>query len=110
MTRAFRALTADPWAIEPSWLRFLAALALREPTAGLTPVQTHAGRDILAYAGPAGRRLEGSNATVITGDGVALLPCFGPIFPRANMMTDISGATTCSQLMADYQLALGSTE
>jgi signal peptide peptidase SppA len=45
---------------------------------------------------------------VETGGGVAVLPLYGPIFPRANMMTEYSGATSMStwrqqfrQLMAN---------
>jgi ClpP class serine protease len=110
MTRAFRALTAEPWAIEASWLPLLAAIASRHPQRPAAPAQTHAGHDISAFAGPAGRRLEGAYNTVVTGDGVALIPVFGPIFPRANLMTEISGATTCQNIGQDLRLALASPE
>lgn len=109
MTRALQALTAEPWAIEPSWLPFLAAMAGREKVAAPADA-TWAGRAVDLYAGPNGRRMEGSQSAVITGDGVALIPMFGPIFPRANMMTDVSGCTTAQAIGGDIQLALANPE
>ena len=109
MTRAFRALAAEPWAIEPSWLPVLAAIALRNQ-AGPRPEPSWAGRNVELIAGPTSRKMEGSRNTVVSGDGIALLPVFGPIFGRANMMADISGATTCTALQADYQLALSNPD
>ncbi|HTK34558.1 MAG TPA: S49 family peptidase [Caulobacteraceae bacterium] len=109
MTRAFRALTAEPWAIEPSWLPILAAIALRDrPT--VTPEPTWAAHDMALLAGPGGRKMEGARYAVTTADGVALIPVFGPILPRANLMSDMSGATTCSGLSSDYQLCLSNPE
>jgi ClpP class serine protease len=109
MTRAFRALAAEPWVIEPSWLPVLAAIALRQPS-GVKADPSWAGRSVELIAGPKARKMEGSSNTVISADGVALLPVFGPIFPRASMMTELSGATTCSSLQSDYQLALANPD
>lgn len=41
-------------------------------------------------------------------DGVAIVPVVGPIFPRANLMTQLSGATSISTLAKDFQVALDS--
>lgn len=41
-------------------------------------------------------------------DGVAIVPVIGPIFPRSNIMTVLSGATAISTLAKDFQVALDS--
>lgn len=41
-------------------------------------------------------------------EGVAIIPVVGPIFPRANIMTALSGATSISTLAKDFQIALES--
>ncbi len=41
---------------------------------------------------------------------VAVIPVIGPIFPRANLMTEISGATSIQRVTADFQKALQSEE
>ncbi|NFV80006.1 S49 family peptidase [Magnetospirillum aberrantis] len=105
--RAFQALTSEPWAIEPSWLPILAALAQRNHGAPeLKAVEGWSKRDYDLFAGPAGRRLEGARYTMVTDGGVAIIPVFGPIFPRANMMTEYSGAASATQLQADHAIAL----
>lgn len=35
------------------------------------------------------------------GGGVGVLPVYGPLFPKANLMTELSGATSMEQLRAD---------
>jgi ClpP class serine protease len=108
-TRAFQALTAEPWAIEPSWLPLLAAMAMREqPT--IKPDPTWAAHNIDIYAGPNAKKMEGARYATVTAEGVAMIPVFGPIFPRANMLTEVSGATTAQGLLADYRMALAHPE
>lgn len=117
MTLAFRELCSELWAITPDWLQVLAALSQRdrdhpavigaykddqgrkEPT----PVERFAG--IQFHAGPT-RALpgQGSGRAVVAGN-VALLPVLGPIFPRANMMTHMSGATSLSEASRDLVAA-----
>ncbi|MEI9995103.1 MAG: S49 family peptidase [Rhizomicrobium sp.] len=111
MSHIFRALTAEPWAIEPSWLPFLAALAQRD--AGHPEVQARAAewqqRDYRLMAGSAAQPLAGTQRAFIQ-DGVAILPLTGPIFPRANMMTQMSGATSVATFQSDYRAALASAD
>lgn len=52
-------------------------------------------------------RLTNTKRTTIR-DGVAVIPVVGPIFPRANLMTALSGATSISTLAKDFQVALDS--
>lgn len=106
MTRAFQAITAEPWAIEPSWLPLLAAIASRnQSTPEFESAKDWQKRDFELMAGPAAQRLAGAHRTFVI-DGVAVLPITGPIFPRANMMTEMSGATSISMLHNDYRAAL----
>jgi ClpP class serine protease len=107
-TRALAALTAEPWAIEASWLPIIAALAMREPVSIAQP--TWAGHDLEVFAGPDARKLEGARSATVTADGIALIPVFGPIFPRANMMTEVSGSTTAQGILADYRAAQNSPD
>jgi len=110
MTRALQALTADPWAIVPGWLPLIAALAQRNHGA---PEVANAGdwekREYDIMAGPGGQRLAGAQRAFVV-DGVAILPVVGPIFPRANMMTEMSGATSVTMLQNDYRTALASSD
>ena len=60
-------------------------------------------------AGPGAQRLAGTSRAFLV-DGVAILPITGPIFPRANMMTEYSGATSINTLTDDYRKALDSSD
>jgi capsid assembly protease len=42
--------------------------------------------------------------------GVAVVPIYGPIFPRANLMTDMSGATDLADARAAFRAALAADE
>jgi ClpP class serine protease len=110
MSRAFQALTAEPWAIEPSWLPLLAAIAQRNHSAPqVEAAKDWQARDFDLMAGPGAQRLPGSQRSYVV-DGVGILPVVGPIFPRANMMTEMSGATSLTTLNADYQSMLANSE
>lgn len=110
MSRVFHALTAEPWAIDPSWLPLLSALAQRNMSAPeVLAAQEWQKRDFDMMAGPGAQRLPGAQRSYVI-DGVAVIPVTGPIFPRANMMTEQSGATSITMLMNDYRAAMGNSE
>ena len=95
MTSALHALTAEPWAIRPDYLHFMASLASLD-RAGRADRRAAEGEDWLrldlqAAAGPTVQRLDGARYAMLTREGVAVIPIVGPIFPRANMMTEVSG-------------------
>jgi ClpP class serine protease len=92
-TRAFAAVLAQPWAIDPSWLPLIAALAQR----------AHDAPEVIAAR--EARPLNGARRATMR-DGVAVLPLHGPIFPRANVLTETSGATSLQMLASDLQKAL----
>ncbi|MCW2243586.1 S49 family peptidase [Azospirillum canadense] len=112
MTIVFDALTAEPWAIQADWLHRLAAFAQR---GGLNKEAAEAARllreqELAMVAGSTARRLEGARYAMVSQDGVAVLPVFGPIFPRANLMTEMSGASSAGALLNDYRLALSNAD
>jgi ClpP class serine protease len=110
MSRVFQALTAEPWAIDPSWLPLLSALAQRNHAAPeVQAAQDWQKRDFDLMAGPGAQRLPGAQRAYMI-DGVAVIPVTGPIFPRANMMTEQSGATSIAMLQNDFRAALTNAE
>lgn len=113
MIRAMHALTAEPWAIRPDYLHVMAGIAGMDREARAANAETEGEtwrkRDLAAivgaFAGPTVRRMDGARYAMMTDAGVAILPVFGPIFPRANMMTEYSGGTSVAMLQNDYRLA-----
>ena len=109
--RILQAFAAEMWAIQPGALQQMAAILARHQ-APLDSTQEQPAwlkRDYELMAGPGTQRLAGTSRTFLI-DGVAVMPITGPIFARANMMTEFSGATSISMLAADYQRALTSDE
>lgn len=66
-------------------------------------------RDIDAVQTKLASKLPGTEQAGVR-DGVALIPVSGPIFPKANLFTQISGATSISSLARDFQVALDDDE
>lgn len=90
--RVWRAMASTPWAILPGELELLIEIACRR------------GDPEALHAKPVAR-LEGSEA-VAGRDGVAVIPLCGPIFPRANVMTEMSGATSLQMTSLAFNAAL----
>jgi len=85
-------ITAQPWAIDPDALETILQVAARANDAPD------------AVAAKLGRPLD--NARKVTErDGAAIIPITGPIFRRANLFTEISGATSVEVLARDIQAA-----
>lgn len=111
MSRVIDAFTAEPWAILPAELHKMAAILARHSA----PEATKAGppdymrRDYEAMAGPGAVKLPGATRAFAVG-GVAVIPVTGPIFPRANMMTEVSGATSIATLSNDFRAAIESAD
>jgi ClpP class serine protease len=106
MSRVFQALTAEPWAITPDALQMIARVVARHDLPDASKGEPEfVKRDYQIMAGPGAQRLAGAQRAFVI-DGVAILPVTGPIFPRANMMTEMSGATSVTMLQNDHRLAL----
>lgn len=92
--RILRAAAATPWAMdEAKFAEVEAFLALK--AAGLD-VSADRRTDVRA-AGPAQPR---------SANRVAVIPVYGTIAPKANMLTDFSGGTTCRALVASIREAV----
>lgn len=98
--KAIDAVLAGAWAIEPQWLEAIADIAERES-------KYHG--DPQALEAKLGRPLGNTMKTTIR-DGVATIPFEGPMFRKANLMTQFSGATSYSMLARDFTEALENPE
>lgn len=86
-------VAATPWAIQPDMLDTIRSIALRE------------NESVEAVEARLGRPLQNARAVTLRGD-VAIIPVTGPIFRYANLMTEISGATSIDILAKDFNAAL----
>lgn len=89
------AIRSQPWAIMNGYLPALEAIALRvldDPAILALQGDGHAERHLSAVA-QMGARAPATRTSMLR-DGVGMLPLTGPIFPRANIMTEMSGATS----------------
>lgn len=93
MHRAFLAAAAITWAIEPGWLTTILAIANRE------------GPGPEAVAKELGRPLNNTRNVTMRGH-VAVIPVVGPVFRRANLFSEVSGATSIEMLARDFAAAL----
>lgn len=90
---AFDLIAAQPWAITQEALTTISAIARRENE----PVE--------AVEARLGRPLQNARAVTLRGS-VAVVPVTGPVFRYANLMTEISGATSLEVLARDFSTAL----
>jgi ClpP class serine protease len=93
---AIQAVLSKNWAILPEQLEMIASIATRE--------HEYAG-NLQALEAKLGRPL-GNTMKATLRDGVAVLPVEGPLFAKANMMTEFSGATSYQMLARDLTEAL----
>lgn len=110
--RILAAVLAQPWAILPEYMAAIEAVAGRfmgAPALEALRVDGHAERHdaLLGAVAAMGGRLEGSRSATLR-DGVAALPVFGPIFPRAQSMSLSSGGTSLDMLASDLRVAQAS--
>ncbi|MCI0549893.1 MAG: signal peptide peptidase SppA [Anaerolineae bacterium] len=86
-----QAFVETPWAILPHKLAVLEEIVIRHVSGENLDAEEVQSR-IHGARRPADRRVS----------AVAVLPLFGTIFPRANMMTDVSGATSAERFGAQF--------
>ena len=90
--RIFASLFNTPWMIEEDWLMSIIEIAKREG-------------DLEAVRSKLSEPLD-ETRTAFVRNGVSHIPISGPIFPKANLMIELSGATSISTLAKDFQVAL----
>lgn len=93
-----KALYSQPWAITEEWLDAICEIVEVHVRGG------HSSFD----AGAQPMRLDRRNPEKLANvtSGVATIPIMGPIFPRANMMTEMSGATSLERVGMQFDAAL----
>lgn len=102
MTRriALEAAMSVPWAIYEPALRTILEIAAREPV-DLRAVAEWKRTSPETLASRQGAWKEGTDAVQVR-DGVGIVTAAGPIFRRANLMTELSGATALSSIAKDF--------
>lgn len=95
--RAINAILGESWAMRPDALENMLAIAGRE--------HEFANGDLQALEQRLGRPLMNTERATIR-DGVAVIPVTGPLFRYANIMTELSGATSYATLATDLRAAL----
>lgn len=92
MSRILSFLTnGTPWAIEQSALETIINIAERE-------------NNLEAVLKERGEPLDNSHSVQVR-DGIAIIPVTGPLFPRANLFAEISGAYSVEMLARDLAQA-----
>lgn len=97
-------IRSQVWAILPEYLEAIEAVAMRmmeSPSLAMIEMNGHIERMSEASA-RMGERAP-STRTASMRDGVGMLPVMGPIFPRATMLTQLSGATSLDLVAADLR-------
>jgi ClpP class serine protease len=94
-----------PWAIRPEALESILAIAAREsiPKEFIAASMTNGSPE--AVAARLGRPMDNAHAVSVR-DGVAIIPVRDAIFRHANLLSDISGATTVEAIAHDLTTAL----
>lgn len=101
LSRVRAAIYGQPWAITPEWLEAICEIFER-----------HVASDKLEFEFESKSTIAGGNdARLDTGEyqiinGVAIIPLMGPIFPRANMMTRMSGASSIEEFSNKFDDAI----
>ena len=108
MRRALNAILAEPWAIKPEWLGVIAEIAQRdadEPALLIQRIADRLGETPETVQKRLGQRLENTRQVRERG-GVAIISVVGPIFPRANLISEFSGGTSLNVLATDLQAVI----
>jgi len=98
-SRILDAITSRPWAITPEGLQQVLAIAQRQQS-DLAAVE--------AVLAKQPERRDGGK--VMVRDTVAIIPVMGPIFPRADFFTELSGATSVETLALRFGEAMAAPD
>lgn len=100
--RVLALLRSTPWAILDDYFEAIEAIVMRaheNPAILKIEGDGHIGQ-FEAMIASMGERVPGTNRATVR-DGVGIVPIMGPIFPRANLMTSLSGATALTTALQD---------
>jgi capsid assembly protease len=112
--KAFDAVLSQQWAIRPETLQQILDIAARTAPADIEAAarrleERDRALEPEAVSAQPGTRLEGSRRSRVRGS-TAVIPVEGPVFRYANLMTELSGATSIEMLAADFSTALRSPD
>lgn len=94
MTRVLEAARSAPWLMMPERVEELLSIAARENEVTPETLEAYRARSV-------------SSAERLTRrDETAVIPVVGPLFRRANLFTEMSGATSYAMLRRDFQAAM----
>lgn len=103
---AFQFLCSQPWAIQAESLETLIAIAERTPNEQVVEaIARREGTTVEAVRARVGMPMDGVRNGYRRGP-VAVLEIMGPIIPRADMFSEISGATSLDRFAQNLQTAL----
>lgn len=105
-SRVLAAIDAQQWLISDEWMETFRAIAERENDLDaflLNKELSAEMNDVSALLTTHDGHIEGTSA--VKRGNTAVIPIIGPIFPRANIMTNISGGTSVEMIARDTQIA-----
>jgi ClpP class serine protease len=94
--RVLALVAQEQWAILPESLQLLVAIAAREHTPSFE-----------AVLAKQAERMNQESRSMVRGN-TAIISVYGPIFRRANLFTEMSGASSIEMLALDFQEAIDS--
>jgi signal peptide peptidase SppA len=92
-------ITSTPWMITPDALKMMLEIF----DAHLDGRITH--EEIQARLADA--QMRGDDSRTSRSGSIGVMPLQGPIFPKANLMTELSGATSLEQFRSEFRAMLG---
>lgn len=98
LTHVQRALHSIPWLLydpQDRWSRLFCEI-----------LDTHLAGDKVVYDQRPPKFRSGNKKAYEVQDGVGIVELMGPIFPRANLMTDMSGATSAAEFSSNFSRAM----
>lgn len=104
MENVLSAIMGQPWVIIPEALDSIIQIVEKNLETKIDPKVFHGAEKAILPRD--GLPIEGTQRATLH-DSIAVLPLVGPIFPRANLMTNYSGAVDIQGFTNDYKLLLG---
>jgi len=95
-----KALTSNLWLMEESSLGMMLDIINRRL------MDQSLSDDVIKLRIEQAEHGERELSRIEVGGGVGIMPIYGPIFPKANLMTEVSGATNLQNVRADLQSLL----
>jgi ClpP class serine protease len=105
LTHVRAAIYGQPWAITESWLNSICEIAERHVTGEAVKFEPKA-KVQAEHCPDCGYEMGEKEPPYEVRRGIAILPLDGPLFPRANLMTQLSGATSYQDFSAALDEAM----